>query len=162
MKLRVNPEFRDMLCELSAAQVEFLVVGGYAVAAHGIERVTKDMDVWVRASAENAERVWTALARFGAPMDRIERGDLMRDDLIFQIGVPPYRIDILTKLEGLDFNEAYPNRVEAEVDGVRFACLGRQDLIRNKLAVGRPQDQADAARLSKQQANLEQDNHPHR
>ena len=154
MKLSVNPEFRDMLCELSAAKAEFLVVGAYAVGAHGIDRVTKDLDVWVGASPENAQCVWNALARFGAPMDKITPADLTRDDLIFQIGVPPSRIDVLTYLEGLTFDIAYKNRVEAEVDEARFPCLCLSDLLVNKLAVGRPQDLADAARLKKLHTNL--------
>ncbi|MGH7719568.1 MAG: hypothetical protein ACREON_12095 [Gemmatimonadaceae bacterium] len=143
----LNPDFRDMLSAFAAAEVEFLSVGAYALAGHGIPRATGDLDLWVRPSAANAERVMRALEAFGAPMDQITGDDLVSPDLIFQIGIEPNRIDILTSIDGVEFDEAWPNRVVIQVDGVEVPLLGREELIRNKRAAGRPQDLADVAQL---------------
>jgi len=147
----MNPHFRDMLSALSAEDAEFMVVGAYALAAHGIPRATGDIDIWIRPNKENSQRVWRALKRFGAPVSRLAAEDLTVAEVVFQIGVAPQRIDLLTSIDGVDFEEAWPNRKQAEVEGQRFAVLGRGDMLRNKKASGRPKDLADVAWLESQQ-----------
>ena len=144
-----NPDFSDMLSTLSEEGVEYLLVGGYALGAHGLPRATKDIDIWVRPTTENAARAFRALARFGAPLQGLTVGDLARKGTILQIGVPPHRIDVMTMIDGVEFEEAWPGRTATEVNGVRIPVIGRAALIRNKRASGRPQDLADVARLEK-------------
>lgn len=143
----LNPDFRDLLSTFIAEDVEFLVVGAYALAAHGVPRATGDLDVWIRRSPENAKRVYAALTSFGAPVDEIAASDFVAPDLIFQIGVEPNRIDILTSIDGVEFGAAWPGRLEAVIDGLRIPLLGAEDLLKNKRAAGRAQDLADASRL---------------
>lgn len=143
----LNPDFRDMLSAFCEEGVEFLVVGAYALAAHGHPRATGDLDLWIRPSEENAHRVWQALERFGAPLSQLRLADLQTPDLIFQIGVAPRRIDILTSIEGVEFDEAWPERIEVEIEGLKIPIIGRDHLIKNKKASGRPQDLADVAWL---------------
>ena len=136
-----------MLSALSAAGAEFLVVGAHALAAHGVPRATGDLDLWVRASAENAERVWEALEQFGAPLHDLTIEDLARPDVVFQIGVVPQRIDLLTSITGVTFDDAWANRVHVEIGELEVPVLGRSELVRNKRAVGRTRDLADIAEL---------------
>ncbi|MGQ0656728.1 MAG: hypothetical protein ACT4NU_01320 [Chromatiales bacterium] len=136
-----------MLSIFNSGGVEYLIVGAYALAAHGIPRATGDIDLWVRASPENARRVWNALAAFGAPLSGLTEADLQLAGQVFQIGVAPRRIDILTSIDAVDFEAAWQRRVEIVVDGLPLPILHRHDLIANKRAVGRPQDLADTARL---------------
>lgn len=143
----LNPDFSDMLSALNAEAVEYLVVGGYALAAHGWPRATKDIDVWVRPTPENAGRVMRALARFGAPLQGLEAHDLARKGVVFQIGVPPRRIDVTTKIDGVEFDEAWPNRIVAQMGTLQAPVIGRSELIRNKRASGRPRDLLDVSRL---------------
>ncbi len=149
----LNPDFRDILSAFVDEGVEFLLVGAYALAVHGHPRATGDLDLWVRPSPENARRVWRALERFGAPLSQLALEDLQKPDLIFQIGVAPRRIDILTSIEGVTFEEAWPARVEVEIEGLRIPVLGREHLIQNKKASGRPQDLADVAWLEQNEPN---------
>jgi hypothetical protein len=143
----MNRDFAEMLSALSAAGAEFLIVGAHALAAHGHPRATGDLDVWVRPTAANAERVWSALEGFGAPLFDLTREDLSRPGVVFQIGVPPCRIDILTEITGVTFDEAWPERLVAEVEGQPLPFLGRAALIANKRAAGRPKDMSDVAAL---------------
>lgn len=147
----MNRDFVEMLQELSGAGAEFLVVGGYALAAHDNPRATKDIDIWVRPTLENAERVWSALARYGAPMHELTVADLSVPGLIFQLGVPPQRIDILTVIAGVTFDEAWPNRITSTdpETGVQYQVIGKAELIANKRAVGRPQDLVDVDHLER-------------
>jgi hypothetical protein len=139
-----------MLSEFSAAGVEFLIVGAHALAAHGIPRATGDLDIWIRPTRANAERAHAALARFGAPLKDLTVEDLTREGNVFQIGVPPARIDILTSITAVTFEEAWPRRLVAQVaEGVQAPLLGLEDLLRNKRAVGRPKDLADVAWLER-------------
>jgi hypothetical protein len=138
------------LCELSAADARFLIVGGYAVALHGRPRATKDLDVWVEASTENAGRVFQALRAFGAPLHGLTERDFATPDVALQIGVPPQRVDVLTRVSGVAFEEAWPNRVEVTLGpDLRCAFVGLADLLRNKRAAGRPQDLADVDALER-------------
>jgi hypothetical protein len=139
----LNPDFRDMLSALCAEGAEFLLVGAFALAAHGLPRATGDIDVWVRPSEANAARVWRALGRFGAPTPGLTLADLATPDVVFQIGVAPRRIDILTSIDGVTFDEAWPQRLVVDVEGLAIPVIGRTHLIQNKRAAGRPQDLAD-------------------
>jgi hypothetical protein len=145
----VNRDFAEMLSELSAAGVEFLVIGAHARAAYGEPRATKDLDIWVRPSVENARRVLVALARFGAPMANLSVDDFSAPDMILQLGFPPYRIDIITKISGVDFDEAWPHRIQADFGGAMHPVIGKREFIRNKRAAGRPQDLVDAEHIEK-------------
>lgn len=143
----MNPDFRDMLCEFNAAGVEYLLVGAYALAVHGLPRATGDMDLWVRPTTENAHRAYAALAGFGAALRDLAPDDLATLDIVFQIGVAPRRIDVLTSIDGVDFVAAWERRVMTVVDGIDVPVLHKADLIANKRAVGRPKDLADVAWL---------------
>jgi hypothetical protein len=145
----LNEDFRDILRALLETQAQFLVVGAYAVAAHGNPRATGDLDIWVAARPDNAERVWRALVAFGAPVESlgVRADDFASEGMVIQIGLAPRRIDFLTSLTGVTFREAWEERVEHEIDGLRIPFLGRATLLKNKRALGRPQDLADVAAL---------------
>lgn len=143
----LNPDFRDMLSALCTEDVEFLLVGAYAMAAHGYPRATGDMDIWIRCSDENARRIWQALQCFGAPLAALSLDDLQTPDTVFQIGVAPRRIDILTSIDGVEFDEAWSQRQIIEVEGQTFSVISRVHLLQNKKASGRPKDLADVAWL---------------
>ena len=143
----LNPDFRDMLSIFNEENVEYLLIGAYALAAYGNPRATKDMDLWVLCSAENSDRIVRALQRFGTPSGDVLNQDFIRPGITLQIGVPPRRIDVVTEIDGVSFAEAYRNRLMIEVDGVKVPVIGRQDLLTNKKAAGRPQDVADASWL---------------
>jgi hypothetical protein len=139
----VNRDFRDLLAEFNAQGVEYLVVGAHALAAHGHVRATKDLDVWIRPDAENATRVLKALRRFGTPLHDLSEADLAKPGTVFQIGLPPLRIDVITVIDGVDFDEAWSARVRTEFADLPAAVLSREHLIKNKRASGRTQDMAD-------------------
>jgi hypothetical protein len=145
----MNPDFSDILSAFAAVGVEFLVVGAYALAAHGLPRATGDIDLWVRNTSENASRVMAALARFGAPLGNITEDDFTTPGMVVQIGVTPRRIDVLTAIDGVEFNEAWRERIELEIDGLQVPVLSRDHLLRNKHATGRPKDLVDARRLER-------------
>ncbi len=144
-------DFQDMVLALCEAKAEFLVVGGYAVAWHGHARSTGDIDLLVRPSAENAARVYEALVRFGAPVAAagLTPDDLTKKDLVYQVGRPPRRIDILTDISGIDFDGAWKRRVETDWRGRKVGMLGFDDLLANKRASGRPKDLADVLELER-------------
>ncbi|MCG3163727.1 MAG: hypothetical protein JMDDDDMK_05172 [Acidobacteria bacterium] len=143
----LNPDFRDMLSAFCDEQVEFMVVGAYALAAHGLPRATGDIDLWIGRSDENARRVWLAIAKFGAPLSGLTLEDLKAPGTVFQIGLPPRRIDILTAIDGVEFDDAWPERIEVEIEGLKIPIIGRDHLLRNKKAAGRLKDKADVAWL---------------
>jgi len=138
-----------MLSALCAEHAEFLLVGAFALAVHGEPRATGDMDLWVRPTRENAQRVLAALRRFGAPMERIAATDLEQPEIVLQLGVRPNRIDILTGVDGVSFEEAWAGRLESDVEGLRIPVIGRAELIRNKRATGRTRDLGDAEALER-------------
>jgi hypothetical protein len=148
----MNRDFVEMLCAFSAAGVEFLVVGAHALAADGVPRATGDLDVWVRSSPENAERVMAALRTFGVPLFDLTIDDLCRDDTVFQIGRPPARIDILTSISGVQFTDAWARRLTVSLSGVDVPLLGRDDFVANKRAAGRPKDLSDLALLDEEES----------
>lgn len=143
----LEPDFRDMLSALSAAGAEYLVIGAYAMAVQGFPRGTGDLDIWIRPDPENAHRVREALMRYGAPVADLESEELARPGLIFQIGVAPLRIDIVTEITGVAFTEAWVEREEREMGGLRVPVISKRHLLVNKRAVGRPKDLIDAAWL---------------
>jgi hypothetical protein len=146
----LNPDYRDILSALSAEKVEYLLVGAYALAAHGLPRATGNLDLWVKPESDNAARVMRALEVFGVPMKNLSAEDFTRRGTVVQIGSAPQRIDLMTTLEGVAFDYAAPRRLDVELDGIRIPVLNREDLATNKRAVGRPQDMADASWLEGQ------------
>jgi len=147
-------DFRDLLREFLDADVEFVVVGGYAVAFHGHPRATKDLDLLVRATPSNAHRVYRALGEFGAPLYAFDvtEADFADYDGVLQIGLPPNRVDILNRISGVTFDEAVAEGSAFDVDGRRVPVIGLQALLTNKRATGRTQDAADTEALSVMQA----------
>jgi hypothetical protein len=143
----MNPDFADMLSALSAAGVEFLIVGAHALAAHGVPRATGDLDVWIRPTPDNAVRTMQALTAFGAPVADLSADDLTRPDTVFQIGLPPSRIDIVSGITGVSFDEAWERRLPVVLPGGTVEVLSKVDFVTNKRAVGRPKDLADLALL---------------
>jgi hypothetical protein len=145
----LNEDFRDLLAAFLEADVRFLVVGAHAMAVHGVPRATGDLDVWIAADPENAERTWSAVSRFGAPLSSlgVTQTDFGRPDQVVQVGLPPRRIDILTSISGVTFEEAWPDRVIRKVGGLEVPFLGRSALVQNKRASGRAKDLADLEAL---------------
>jgi hypothetical protein len=143
----LNEDYKDMLQALSDEKVEFLLVGAYAMAVHGYPRATMDIGIWVMPSPGNAEAVIRALRRFGAPLQQISPVDLQSENTVFQIGVAPRRIDIITSASGLDFQETFARSVSTEVEGIELRVPCVQDLISNKRASGRAKDLVDVEAL---------------
>lgn len=148
----LNPDFLDIIEAFSRAGVEFIVVGAHALAAHGIPRATGDLDLWVRPTADNAARVITGLTAFGAPLAQhgVTAADFARAGTVYQLGLPPRRIDVLTQITGVEFDEAWAARVVIPVRTVPVAFLGREALLRNKRAAARPKDLVDVELLERQ------------
>jgi hypothetical protein len=143
----LNEDYKEMLQCLADEGVKFLLVGAYALAAHGYPRATMDIDIWVMPSPDNATALLNTLRRFGAPLHGLTCTDLQKDDTVFQIGVAPRRIDILTGASGLRFEEAFAHSVEIVIDGIPVRIPSVADLIRNKRASGRTKDLADIEAL---------------
>lgn len=140
-----------MLSCLKDENVDFLIVGAYALAAHGFPRATGDLDIWVRNDPENAHRIMSALSKFGAPAQQLSEEDFTSTDLIVQFGVEPSRIDLLTGIDGVEFQEAWQNRVRIVLDNLEIFILSKKDLLTNKVATGRDKDQGDIIWLKKNQ-----------
>ena len=147
--IELPEDFRDLLLELYDAGAEFVLLGGHAVAYHGHPRATKDLDVLVRATPANAALVYKALASFGAPLDLFEvgEGDFATYDGVLQIGLPPRRIDIMNRADGITFDEAIAGHETFEVEGRRIPVIGLPALLKNKRAAAREQDRADVKAL---------------
>ena len=145
----LHDDFRDLLVLFADGGVEFVVVGAYALAFHGAPRASGDIDLFVRPSPVNAQRVFDALVRFGATLESagVTAADFAEPGIVYQIGLPPQRIDVLTEISGVTFDEAWASRVTGEVEVRTVGFIGRAALLRNKEAAGRPKDIADAARL---------------
>ncbi|MBY0493205.1 MAG: hypothetical protein K2Y23_03205 [Cyanobacteria bacterium] len=143
----MNQDFLDLLRALSAHDVRFMIVGAYALAVHGRPRATGDLDIWVDATADNAAGVIAALQEFGAPLTNVTAADFSRPGIVFQMGLPPYRIDILTELTGIQFAEAWPHRARAPFGELETDYIGRDAFIRNKRATGRAKDLGDIEAL---------------
>ena len=145
----LNPDFRDMLSCLKDEGVDFIVVGAYALAAHGFIRATGDIDVWLRDSPDNARKVLRALAKFGAPTSSLSEEDFTNAETVLQLGVEPRRIDLMTGIDGVNFDAATNGKVRIDVDGLEVFVLSKEDLLKNKLAAGRDKDRGDIAWLEK-------------
>jgi hypothetical protein len=145
--MMLNKDYKDMLRALSDEKVKFLLVGAYALAVHGYPRATMDIDIWVRPSPRNAAAVVRAIRRFGAPLHHLTREDLQRDGTVFQIGVAPRRIDIITAASGLEFEGTFSRALSVTIEGIEVRVPSLDDLIRNKRASGRTKDLADAEAL---------------
>ena len=143
----LNEDSTDMLRALSVEKVKYLLVGAYAMAAHGYLRSTLDIDFWVLQSPQNADAVMRALQRFGAPLHNLTAEDLQQDGTIFQIGIAPRRIDIITEASGLEFEEVYERSEPIAIEGIEVRIPSIADLIRNKRSTGRTKDLADAEAL---------------
>jgi hypothetical protein len=149
----LNEDYREMLSLLLEEKVDFILVGAFAMAAHGYPRATGDMDIWIRPDRENAERVYTALSRFGTPLSSVTRNDFAQQGLIFQIGVPPRRIDIITSIDGVTFPDADADKTMVPVDGMPVPLLSVDKLIKNKETTGREKDRLDAKILRERTGN---------
>lgn len=136
-----------MLQLLKSNEVRFLVVGAYAMGAYGYPRATGDMDIWVMASGENSKKLMKALQEFGSPLTQVNENDFVRKDLIFQIGVAPRRIDIITSIDGVEFEQAWRRRVEVDIGILKVPFISKADLIKNKESTGREKDLLDAKNL---------------
>lgn len=143
----MNSDFRDLLRIFSEEEVEFLVVGGYAVIHHTQPRYTKDLDIWLKPSTENARRIWIAFSRFGVPMTDVTEADFAGEGLQYAIGLPPSQIDFLTSLPGAEFDSAWEDRAEGRAGGLTVPFLGIPQLVAAKTLAGRPQDLADLDEL---------------
>jgi hypothetical protein len=139
----LNQNFIDILSAFSEEKVEFLVVGGYAMAFHGYVRATGDIDLWIRCSHDNAEKVWRALQVFGAPLFDWTVDDFQTPGMVFQIGVVPSRIDVITKIDGVDFENAWATREIVNVEELTIPVITKAHLLLNKKATGRPKDLND-------------------
>jgi hypothetical protein len=145
----MTKDLKDLLRAFNANAVKYLVIGGHAFGVHAQPRATKDLDLFIRSDVENAKAVYQALAQFGAPLKGISPADFA-DGTAFQMGQPPERIDILQRIDGVSFDEAWRNRIEGAIDGeIPVYVISREDLIRNKLASGRDQDMVDVKTLRK-------------
>jgi len=145
----LNEDYKEMLQGLLDQKVEFIVVGAYALAAHGFPRATGDIDIWVKPDKNNSKKVYKALARFGAPINEIREDEFSQPGLIFQIGVVPRRIDIITKIDAVEFKEADLDKIFVDIDDLKVPVLSVDKLIKNKMATGREKDLLDAKLLKK-------------
>jgi len=145
----LNSDYKDMLQVLLDKDVKFLLVGAYAMGVHGYPRATGDIDIWVEPTAENSERVYRSMATFGAPLHEIDETTFATPGVVFQIGVAPRRIDIITTISGVGFDDAHQQRQIAEIEDLSIPILSLDDLIRNKRATGRDKDRLDADQLEK-------------
>lgn len=144
-------DYVDMLRALVEAGVEFLLVGAHAMAAHGVPRATVDLDIYVRASAENAPRVIAALRAFGAPLSAhdVMQEDFERSGTVYQLGLPPNRIDLITRISGVEFEEAWASRIVTTIGDLEIPVIGRGPLLVNKRASGRDKDLVDVRLLER-------------
>ncbi|MGO4883151.1 MAG: nucleotidyltransferase [Bryobacteraceae bacterium] len=147
--MELKPDFQDLLRLFNQHQVQYLIVGGYAVMKYTEPFYTKDMDIWVEATPENAQRAYGALVEFGAPMADLTVRDLTQPHVVFQFGMAPARVDVLTTIDAVTFPEAWENRVETHLGGIPISVISLQDLIRNKEAASRDTDRLHLKRLRK-------------
>ena len=148
----LNKDLRELLALLNSNAVEYLVVGAFAVAFHGYSRYTADLDLLLRPTPENADRVLRALAQFGFGNLGIGSSDLQVPGRVIQLGVSPNRVDLLTSISGVSFEDAWESRAPAELEGVPVQFIGRAALLRNKESTGRARDLGDAEELRRRQS----------
>ena len=143
----LNEDYKDMLQILLNNKVKFLVVGAYAMGAYGYPRSTGDLDIWIESSSENSEKIYKSLSEFGAPLSELTNKTFCEEGIVFQIGVAPRRIDIITKIEGVDFEKANSDKQDIEIEGIKIPFLSKENLIKNKESTGREKDKLDAKYL---------------
>lgn len=148
--MRLRPDFREIIGLLNSHRVDFVIVGAFAVSYHGRPRNTGDLDILVRPELANAQKLIAALQQFGLKSLKLTPDDFTEAEQIVQIGYPPGRIDLITSLSGVDFDDVWENRVQAEMEGLPVPFIGREELIRNKRATGRTKDLADLETLGAQ------------
>ncbi len=139
----LNKDYKEMLEILLRKNVRFLIVGAYALGVHGYPRATGDLDIWVEANPENAAKLYDALCEFGAPKDKFSKADFEKLGVVYQIGVVPCRIDILTRISGVSFAEAWGNHLDVSIEGLNIPVLGLEDLLKNKASTAREKDELD-------------------
>lgn len=144
----LNRDFKEFIKSLNDNSVQYLVIGGYAVAFHGHPRYTKDLDIWIQVSHENASRLVKAIRDFGFESLGLKESDFMSTDQVIQLGFPPNRIDLIARADGIDFNACYPSRMAIEIEDVRVNFIDLENLKKNKRASGRHQDLADLENLT--------------
>jgi len=149
----LNEDYKEMLQILLNNEVKFLIVGAYAMGAQGYPRATGDFDIWVEPSPENSKKVYNSLAEFGAPLEQINTETFTGKGIIFQIGVVPRRIDILTFIDGVKFDKAYKDKENIEIEGITIPFLSKENIIKNKKATGREKDKLDVKYLKKKLPN---------
>jgi hypothetical protein len=152
----MSPDFKEILSTFNAHKVKYLVVGAFAVMKYSEPRYTKDLDIWVETSEENASKVYAALSEYGAPLWDLTEADFASDGF-FQVGQPPVRIDIMMSIEGVNFEDAWPNRQTGDFDGIPTVFIGREDLVTAKSASARPQDIIDINSIRTPRLKLEED-----
>ncbi|MCX5846159.1 MAG: nucleotidyltransferase [Deltaproteobacteria bacterium] len=145
----LNEDYKEMLQLLLEEHVDFMIVGAYALGTHGYPRATGDIDIWVKPNNINSKKLYKALARFGAPLDQIRIDEFSTEGIIFQIGVIPRRIDIITKIDGVTYEEADEDKIIVEIEGLKIPVISLEKLIRNKMATGREKDELDIKTLTK-------------
>jgi hypothetical protein len=163
LRAMFSQDFKELLSVFNEHRVKYLIVGGYAVGIHAQPRATKDLDVFVEPTAENAKAVFEALVKFGAPLSDLKPEDLIQPDFFFRMGSPPQMIDLLSRITGVEFDQAWERRVEEVVDehtGLKAFIISAEDLIANKLALGRPYDLADAEAIQVAQRLRFSNKHP--
>jgi predicted nucleotidyltransferase len=145
----LNEDYKEMLQLLLEEHVDFMIVGAYALGTHGYPRATGDIDIWVKPNNINSKKLYKALARFGAPLGKIQIDEFSTEGIIFQIGVIPRRIDIITKIDGVTYEEADEDKIIVEIEGLKIPVISLEKLIRNKMATGREKDELDIKTLTK-------------
>lgn len=143
----LHPDWKEFLKLLNSRGVEYVIVGAHALALHGIPRYTRDIDVFVRVAEDNANKLESVLKDFGFASLQVTAQDFLKPGIILQLGVEPYRIDVITSITGVEFEDAWSNRESGQLDGVPVSFLSVDDLRKNKLAVGRAKDLADVESL---------------
>jgi hypothetical protein len=141
-------DFKELLSTLNAFRVKYLVVGAHAVMHYTEPRYTKDLDIWIESTAVNAQAAWNALAKFGAPLKDVTPADFQNPEIIYQIGIEPIRIDVMSAISGVQFKTAWRNAVKGNYAGQPIRIIGLKDLLRSKRAAARPQDLLDIASLT--------------
>lgn len=145
----LNEDYREMLFLLLEEKVDFILVGAYALGVHGLPRATGDIDIWINPDKGNSRRAYKTLIKFGAAVEQISENEFVDKGTIFQIGVIPRRIDLITEIDGVEFEEAYNEKIFVNVEGLTIPVISIKKLIQNKLATGREKDKLDAALLLK-------------
>jgi hypothetical protein len=139
----LNEDYKEILLILLGNKARFLIVGAYAMAAYGYPRATGGFDIWVKTTPDNSRKIYKCLSEFGAPLSEITEKTFMEKGIVFQIGVSPRRIDIITDIDGVSFKEAFQNKKEIEIENLKIPFLSKSDLIKNKESTGREKDKLD-------------------